>query len=157
MRTALQPGDVGAIVAMHGIVYAEEYGFDTTFEAYVAEPLAAFVRRGSSREHIWVEERDGLVAGCVAIVGAAEDVAQLRWFLVHPSARGRGLGRRLLDEAIAFSRGAGYSRIILWTVAGLDAAQHLYRRAGFERVHAEAARRWGADVVEERHEMSLIR
>lgn len=157
MRTALQPGDVGAIVAMHGLVYAEEYGFDTTFEAYVAGPLAEFVLRGSPRERIWIEERDGGVGGCVAIVEAGPGVAQLRWFLVHPSARGTGLGRRLLDAALAFSRAAGYGRIILWTVAGLGAAQHLYRQAGFVCVEAAPVRRWGVDVIEERHEMSLIR
>jgi GNAT superfamily N-acetyltransferase len=157
MRSVLQPGDFGAIVAMHGRLYAEEYGFDTTFEAYVAEPLAAFVLRASPRERIWVEDRDGRLSGCVAIVAAGDGVAQLRWFLVHPSTRGTGLGRRLLGEAIAFCRDTGYERVILWTVAGLHAAQHLYQQAGFARVHAEPARRWGVDVVEERHEMTLIR
>jgi N-acetylglutamate synthase-like GNAT family acetyltransferase len=157
MRTTLQPGDFGAIVSMHGLLYAREYGFDTTFEAYVAEPLAAFVLRRSPRERIWVEERDGRVAGSVAVVAAAEDVAQLRWFLVDPATRGSGMGRRLLSEAIAFSRQAGYQRMVLWTVAGLQAAQHLYQQAGFECVHAAPERRWGVDVVEERHEMSLIR
>ena len=157
MRTALQPGDVGAIVAMHGRVYALEYGFDTTFEAYVAGPMAEFVLRASPRERIWIEERDGGVAGCVAIVAAEPDVAQLRWFLVHPAARGAGLGRRLLAAAVAFSRDAGYRRLMLWTVAGLPAAQHLYREAGFRLVQSTPLRRWGVDVVEEQHEMSLIR
>jgi GNAT superfamily N-acetyltransferase len=155
MRTALQPGDFGAIVAMHGRLYAAEYGFDTTFEAYVAEPFAAFVLRASPRERIWVEERDGRVAGCVAIVAADARTAQLRWFLVDPSTRGTGLGRRLLEESIAFSRDAGYERMILWTVDGLDAARHLYRRAGFARVEATPARRWGVDLVEEHYAMAL--
>ena len=155
MRSVLQPGDVGAIVAMHGILYAREHGFDATFEAYVAEPLSAFVLRASPRERIWVEERNGRLAGCVAIVSAAEDVAQLRWFLVDPSARGTGLGRRLLADAIAFSRESGYRRIVLWTVAGLAAAQHLYRQAGFTPVEAAPARRWGVDVVEEKHQLDL--
>jgi GNAT superfamily N-acetyltransferase len=157
MRTTLQPGDVGAIVAMHGRVYAEEYGFDATFEAYVAEPLAAFVMRASPRERIWLEDRDGTLAGCVAIVDAGANAAQLRWFLVHPSARGLGLGRRLIAEAVDFCRAAGYARIILWTVAGLHAAQHLYRAHGFSCVEASPQRRWGVDVIEERHELGLIR
>jgi GNAT superfamily N-acetyltransferase len=155
MRTALQPGDFGAIVSMHGRLYASEYGFDTTFEAYVAEPLAAFVLRASPCERIWVEERDGRLVGCVAIVAADARTAQLRWFLVDPSARGTGLGRRLLDAAIAFSRDAGYERIVLWTVGGLEAAQHLYRQAGFERLAATPARRWGVDVIEEQFAMPL--
>ena len=113
------------------------------------------MRRGSPRERIWVEERDGRLAGCVAIVAAESDVAQLRWFLVDPAARGTGLGHRLLEAAVAFSRDAGYSRIILWTVAGLAAAQHLYQQAGFVRTEATPVRRWGVDVVEERHELAL--
>jgi GNAT superfamily N-acetyltransferase len=155
MRTALQPGDFGEIVAMHGRVYAREYGFDTTFEAYVAEPFAAFVRRASPRERIWIEDGDGRIAGCVAIVEADTATAQLRWFLVDPSARGTGLGRRLLEEAIAFSGEAAYNRIILWTVAGLAAAQHLYSHVGFVCVEAAPARRWGVEVIEERHELPL--
>jgi N-acetylglutamate synthase-like GNAT family acetyltransferase len=155
MRTALQPGDVGAVIAMHGVLYAEEYGFDTTFEAYVAEPLAAFVLRASPRERIWVEQRDGRLVGCVAIVAADERTAQLRWLLVHPAARGTGLGRRLLDAAVVFSQDAGYERIILWTLSGLEAALQLYRRAGFVRVETAPARRWDVDVVEEKHELTL--
>jgi GNAT superfamily N-acetyltransferase len=155
MRTTLQPGDMGEIIAMHGRLYAAEYGFDATFEPYVAEPLAAFALRASPRERIWVEERADRLAGCIAIVAAAPDVAQLRWFLVDPRARGSGLGRRLLHEAVAFSRETGYARLVLWTVAGLDAAQHLYAAAGFVRTLAQPVRRWGVDVVEERHEMAL--
>ena len=155
MRTTLQPGDFGSIVAMHGRLYAEEHGFDTTFEAYVAGPFAAFVLRASPRERIWIEDRGGRIAGCVAIVGADEVTAQLRWFLVEPAARGTGLGRRLRDAAIAFSRDAGYRRIVLWTVAGLEAAQHLYRQAGFERTEAAPARRWGVDVLEEQYTLTL--
>ena len=155
MRTALQPGDFGAIVAMHGTLYADEYGFDATFEAYVAGPLAEFVLRASPRERIWVEARGGAVVGCVAIVMAAEGIAQLRWFLVHPSARGTGLGRRLLDAAVSFARAAGYARIVLWTVAGLEAAQHLYQQTGFVCVEAAPVRRWGVDVIEEKHQMAL--
>lgn len=156
MRTALQPGDLGAIVEMHGRVYSAEYGFDATFEAYVAEPLAQFVRRGSPRERIWIEHRNGRLAASVAIVAAEERVAQLRWFLVDRSARGEGLGRRLLASALDFSRDAGYERILLWTVAGLHAAAHLYCEAGFERVEAAPVRRWGVDVIEEKYEMALV-
>ena len=157
MRTGLQPGDLGAIVSMHGRLYAEEYGFDTTFEPYVAEPLSAFARRASPREREWIEKDGEHLAGCVAIVEAAEDVAQLRWFLVHPSARGRGLGRRLLSAAVAFSRDEGYGRIILWTVGGLAASRHLYADAGFVCVESAPVRLWGVDVVEEKHELALDR
>ncbi|HET8650081.1 MAG TPA: GNAT family N-acetyltransferase, partial [Gemmatimonadales bacterium] len=82
--------------------------------------------------------------------------AQLRWFLVDPSARGRGLGRRLLDTAIEFSRAAGYRRIVLWTVSALEAAARLYRAVGFERTEEQPGQRWGSDVIEEKYERSLI-
>jgi GNAT superfamily N-acetyltransferase len=88
-------------------------------------------------------------------VAASPAVAQLRWFLVDPSVRGAGLGKRLLNEAVAFSRTAGYETIVLWTVAALTAAARLYKSVGFERVEAERAKRWGVDVIEERYELSL--
>ena len=99
LRCELRPGDLGAVVSLHGTLYAREHGFDPTFEAYVAGPLAAFALKGSPRERLWLAERgmDGPLLGCVAIVEAEDDprTAQLRWYLVAPQARGAGLGRRL--------------------------------------------------------------
>jgi N-acetylglutamate synthase-like GNAT family acetyltransferase len=155
LRTSLRPGDLGSIVYSHGTVYAREYGFDPTFEAYVAGPLAEFVRSASARERLWIAERDGRIVGCVAIVAAAAQAAQLRWFLVDPGARGMGLGKRLLQEAVAFCRECGYASIILWTVSDLAAAAHLYRSAGFRKVEEKPGRMWGRDVVEERYELGL--
>ncbi len=156
LRTELRPGDLGAVIGLHGTVYADEHGFDHTFEAYVAGPLAEFARGDrSDRQRIWLAERDGRLVGCVAIVTASPTVAQLRWFLVAPSARGAGLGRRLLEEAIAFSEACGYRSIILWTVSSLGAAAHLYHGAGFRRVEEKPGRVWGMDVVEERYELML--
>jgi GNAT superfamily N-acetyltransferase len=151
LRTDIRPGDIGEVVRMHGLLYAREYGFDPTFEAYVAEPLARFVIAASPRERLWIAERGGAVVGCVAIVGAAPDVAQLRWFLVDPTARGRGLGGRLLDEAIAFSAERGYRSIVLWTVSALVAAARLYHSRGFALAERRPGRLWGADVVEEKY------
>jgi len=156
LRHALRPGDVGAIVSMHGLLYAREYDFDSTFEAYVASPLAEFVLRGSPRERLWLAERDGMVVGSIAIVGESEQVGQLRWFLVAPEARGTGLGKRLIQEAIAFSRDARYKCVILWTISALHAAAHLYRSAGFERVESVPGRRWGVNVVEEKYQLTLL-
>jgi GNAT superfamily N-acetyltransferase len=155
LRHQLRPGDVGGIVTLHGLLYAQECGFDTSFEAYVAEPLAQFVTRRSPRERVWVAEREGRMVGCIAIVAERDTVAQLRWFLVAPSSRGGGLGRRLIGEAVAFSRDAGYERMILWTVSGLEAAAHLYRAVGFQRTEALPAVRWGVEVVEEKYELDL--
>jgi GNAT superfamily N-acetyltransferase len=155
LRTRLRAGDVGSVVRMHGVVYAREHGFDPSFEAYVAGPLAAFALRRSARERLWIAERGGRLVGCIAIVAGTSKVAQLRWFLVDPSARGEGLGKRLLRAALAFCRRRGYSSVILWTVRGLVAAAHLYQAAGFRLVSAKRGRRWGVQVVEEKYALGL--
>ena len=155
LRHDVQPGDLGTIVRLHGTLYAEEYGFDPTFEAYVAGPLSEFVRERTDRDRLWIAERAGGFQGCVAIVGASQDEAQLRWFLVVPSARGLGLGTRLLDEAVAFSRRRGYRSLFLWTVDLLEGAARLYRAAGFEKSGEKPGRLWGVDLVEERYALQL--
>ncbi|MBF6023184.1 GNAT family N-acetyltransferase [Lysobacter niastensis] len=156
IRTTLRPGDIGRVVQLHGQLYARERGYDHTFEAYVASPLAQFARNDSVHERIWLAERDDRLVGCIGIVAASPDVAQLRWFLVDPSERGAGLGRQLMDEAIAFSRAQGYRAIVLWTVTGLDAAAHLYRAAGFRKIAENPGHLWGRDIVEEQYELSPI-
>ena len=157
IRTELRPGIIGKVSSLHGTLYEQESGFDVTFEAYVAGPLAEFVLRGSPRERLWIAERDSQVIGCVAIVAASDEVAQLRWFLVDPSARGTGLGKRLLREAIVFCEACGYTSIILWTERSLTAAAHLYEAAGFRKVEEKPGKVWGKDVVEEKYELHLPR
>lgn len=156
LRTDLRPGDLGYIIYLHGVVYAREYGFDHTFEAYVAGPLSEFARAAPARERLWIAEGDGRIVGCIAIVASSPQVAQLRWFLVDPGARGSGVGRKLLAEAIAFSNQSGYEFITLWTVSALNAAAHLYQSFGFRKVEEKPARQWGVDVVEERYELKLL-
>jgi GNAT superfamily N-acetyltransferase len=139
---------------------AAEHGWDATFEAYVARPLSASVLARDPRERIWIADTpQGSAAGCVAILRAevpvASETAQLRWFLVEPEMRGRGLGRLLLAEALAFSRRAGYDRAVLWTVSQLVAAAHLYREAGFQKVQEVPGTRWGAEVVEQQYALEL--
>jgi N-acetylglutamate synthase-like GNAT family acetyltransferase len=155
VRTHLRPGDIGRMVYLHGLIYAREYGFDHTFEAYVAFPLAALVQAGSPRERIWIAERGQRMIGCVAIAAQSETVAQLRWFLVVPAERGQGLGRRLLGQAVEFCKQLKYRSIVLWTVDALTAAAALYREAGFRKVEQIPGRRWGVDVIEERYELHL--
>ena len=155
LRTDLRPGDLGMVVYLHGVIYARERGFDPTFEAYVAGPLSEFVRRGSSRERLWLAEHGGRIVGCIAIVAASPRTAQLRWFLVDPSARGRGLGKRLLGEAVAFSKASGYAEVVLWTESALTAAAALYQAAGFRRTEEKPGCVWGVDLVEEKYELRL--
>jgi GNAT superfamily N-acetyltransferase len=155
LRTELRPGDLGLIVHLHGVTYARERGFDPTFEAYVAGPLADFVRSHSSRERLWLAEQEGRLVGCIAIVAADPQTAQLRWFLVDPAARGGGLGQRLLHEAVSFSRACGYARIILWTESALTVAARLYQAIGFRKTQEKPGRLWGVDLVEEKYELRL--
>jgi len=154
-RTSLRPGDIGAVIELHGRIYAREYGFDHTFEAYVAGPLAEFARSATPRERIWLAERHGEIVGCIAIVASAPEVAQLRWFLVDPSARGLGIGKTLIHEAVAFSKACNYKSVILWTVSVLTAAANLYRSMGFRLVERKPVKQWGVDVIEERYELDL--
>jgi GNAT superfamily N-acetyltransferase len=155
LRTTLKAGDVGTVIHLHGVIHGAECGFDPTFEAYVASPLAEFVKAASPRERLWLAERDSRVVGCVAIVEADAKTAQLRWFLVVPQERGVGLGKRLLNESLTFCRDQGYESVILWTVSSLEAAARLYRAAGFAKVQEKPGRMWGVDVVEEKYALQL--
>lgn len=156
IRTEMVPGDFGEIVRLHGVLYAEEYGLDNTFEAYIAAPLSEFVltkdRRG---QRIWVVEAGEKVAGCIAIVRNTEGVAQLRWFILTSETRGKGLGKRLMDEAVKYSWEAGYRRIILWTFSELETAIALYRRWGFQKTEEKTHHIWGRDLTEEKYELEL--
>jgi N-acetylglutamate synthase-like GNAT family acetyltransferase len=155
LRHDLRPGDLGSIVHLHGTVYARENGFDPTFEAYVAGPLSEFVRSRTDRDRLWIAERGDRIVGCAAVVGTSAKEAQFRWFLVDPSARGAGLGKRLLHEAVAFCHHCGYESVFLWTVSALTAAARLYRSAGFEKAEEHPGKRWGVEVVEEKYVLSL--
>ncbi len=153
LRQEVSPGDLGHLVWLHGTVYAREYGFDPTFEAYVAGPIAEVVRNRSERDRLWIAESGGRIVGCVAIVGAGPSEAQVRWYLVVPEMRGRGLGRALLSEALGFAASSGYEKVFLWTVSALTAAARLYREFGFAKVEERRPERlWGAEVLEERYE-----
>jgi GNAT superfamily N-acetyltransferase len=155
LRHDIRPGDLGAIVYLHGTIYAREYGFDPTFEAYVAGPLSEFVHTRTDRDRLWIAERGDRIIGCIAIVGVSDKEAQLRWYLVDPSARGLGLGMKLLHDALEFCKDRGYESVFLWTVSALAAAAKLYLSAGFERVEEKPGTHWGVDVVEERYVLAL--
>jgi GNAT superfamily N-acetyltransferase len=157
VRHDLRPGDMGQVIALHGVLYAEEFGFDRGFEAYVAETMAEFGRLARpGLDRLWIAERDGRQVGSIAIVGREDGAAQLRWFLVHPDTRGSGLGRRLVADALAFCRAAGYRSVYLWTVNGLDAAARLYVAAGFRKTETKPpALLWGVSLSEERYDLGL--
>lgn len=161
---APQPGDMGWVVARHGAIYAQEYGWDITFEGLVAQIVGQFVERFDARhEACWIAERDGQNVGCVFVVQARDEktgkaergVAQLRLLIVEPGARGLGVGARLVAECERFARNASYQRIQLWTQSNLVAARAIYAKAGYQLVSSERHRSFGADLVGEMWEMAL--
>src|SRR5262245_30971190 len=153
IRHELRPGDLGTIVHLHGVLYAREHGLDSTFEPYVAKPLADFVLSGSGR--LWLAEEEGRIVGSIALVDAGPGMGQLRWFLVVPEARGTGLGRRLLEEALAYARQRKLAHIYLWSFATLTDALRLYERAGFRATERKSSFVWGAERTEVRMDLAL--
>jgi DNA-binding MarR family transcriptional regulator/N-acetylglutamate synthase-like GNAT family acetyltransferase len=145
---ALEPGDYGWVVERHGALYAQEYGWDETFEALVARIVADHIdRHGSKHETAWIAEVDGERAGCVFCVRKDARTAQLRLLLVDPGARGTGIGTRLVDECLRFARRVGYRRMVLWTNDVLRDARRIYDRAGFTLVDEEPHHSYGHDLV----------
>jgi GNAT superfamily N-acetyltransferase len=178
IRPLGEPGDLGWVVMAHGEVYAQEFGWNSSFEALVARIVADY---GASPDHdlaaaaaavarprsAWIAELDGQRAGCVFCVPADDDpadlaadgsdrvTAQLRILLVHPDARGQGLGGRLVDICLAFARAAEYRRIRLWTNHPLVAARRIYLDRGFVLVKEEPHRSFGVELVGQTYELGL--
>ncbi|MEH6571488.1 MAG: GNAT family N-acetyltransferase [Halioglobus sp.] len=155
IRSDLRVGDIGYITYLHGILYAREYNYDHTFEAYVAEPLSQFARRSNPRERIWIVENNSEVLGSIAICESSATEAQLRWFLLSPSLRGEGIGKKLIDLALEFSRSQHYESVSLWTVKGLEAAKALYLSFGFSLEQDIEHEVWGALHTEQKYTKSL--
>ena len=151
-----QLGDLGKIVSRQTIVYALEYGWDETYEPLAAEILGAFVREHDpAKERCWIADRDGEIMGSVFVMRASDTVAKLRLMYVEPTARGIGLGRRLVACCIQFARDAGYQTLTLWTNDVLVPARRIYQSAGFVRVAAEPHRSFGKDLIGETWELAL--
>ena len=152
-----RPGDMGWIVERHAVLYHEQDGWGAAFEALVAQIVKDFLENfDAERERCWIAERGGERVGCVFVVKQSASVAKLRLLIVEPSARGAGLGRRLVDECIAFARAKGYKKLVLWTHAHLLAARSIYRAAGFRKLpKTEVHDTFGPKAVSEFWELKL--
>jgi DNA-binding MarR family transcriptional regulator/GNAT superfamily N-acetyltransferase len=151
-----RPGDMGWVTSAHGALYAQEYGWNITFEALVAKITVEFIETfDSRRERCWIAELEGERVGSVFVVKKSDEVAKLRLLIVDPRARGLKLGTRLVDECLRFAKTAGYSRMTLWTQRTLTAARTIYQHAGFTLVGEEPHHSFGVDLIGETWERDL--
>ena len=152
----LKPGDIGWITHRQGVLYYEEYGWDERFEALCAEILARFVQNfDPKKEKAWVAERNGEIVGAIFCVRKSTTVAQLRLLYVEASARGLGIGTRLVDECLAFARSVGYRKMVLWTNSVLHSARRIYEAKGFHLVKEERHHSFGKNLVGQFWELDL--
>jgi DNA-binding MarR family transcriptional regulator/GNAT superfamily N-acetyltransferase len=151
-----RPGDIGWVISSQAKAYAEEYGWDISYEALVAEICAQFIKNyDASREHCWIAEAGGEPLGSIFLVNGGDDTAKLRLLLVEKKARGLGVGRALVEQCISAAREKGYRKMTLWTQSILVAARGIYQAAGFRRVKEEPHHSFGVDLVGETWELKL--
>ncbi|TMM13001.1 MAG: GNAT family N-acetyltransferase [Actinobacteria bacterium] len=151
------PGDLGWVVMAHGEVYADEFGWNAEMEELVARIVTDYAERHDPlREAAWIAELEGDRVGCVFLVQQDASTAQLRLLLVHPSGRGGGLGRALVDECVGFARRAGYRRMVLWTNHPLVAAREIYLATGFRLTNEAPHHSFGVDLVGQTYELDLM-
>lgn len=150
-------GDIGWVIFRHGVNYSEEYGLNESYEALVANIAADFINNfDPEKERCWIAEIEGERVGSVFLVkGEDQTTARLRMLIVEPKARGLGLGNRLVAECVGFARRVRYEKIELWTLNFLDAARHIYEKAGFRLVKTENIHSFGRDLISETWELFL--
>ncbi|MEW6277465.1 MAG: helix-turn-helix domain-containing GNAT family N-acetyltransferase [Candidatus Eremiobacterota bacterium] len=151
-----RPGELSWVAWRHAVLYGREYGWYEPFEALVTRVVADFLQHPDPRrEHCWIAELDGVPVGSVMLVRQNDEVCKLRLLFLEPSARGQGLGFKLVEQCLSFARGAGYRRMTLWTQEDLKAARRIYRAFGFRRVDRASHTLFGPEVVGETWELDL--
>lgn len=156
-RYQLQPGDVGYLIYLHGHLYARESGYNLEFEAYVCKTFYEFLPTyNPAKDRIFLAIADNQIIGSVAILGSSRHLAQLRWFIIHPDYRGRGLGKQLLEQAMDFCREKHYQKVYLMTTSMQETAIALYKKAGFRKTGEKYLQLWGQQLYEQRYDMDLF-
>jgi len=152
-----QAGDIGYVSYLHGQFYNNEpYKFRRIFEYYVMKGLTEFIYNPDGGE-LWVAEVNGEIAGSIAITKASDTVAQLRWFILNDHYQGRGIGKKLIETALNFSKEQNYQHVFLWTITTLDAARHLYKKYNFRPTEEKINEEWsGKPIIEERWDLDLF-
>ena len=145
IRTDLRVGDLGRLIVIHGEVYDDLPGYGVAFEAYVARTVSEFFIDNQARGCVWLAEKAGVLAGCIAIAERSERRAQLRWLVVRPKFRGTGLGRHLVDASLAYCVDRGFETVFLETTDGLDASMQMYEKRGFTVVRETTEPLWSGD------------
>jgi GNAT superfamily N-acetyltransferase len=156
--TGYLPGAMERIVELHADYYHHDWGFGLFFETKVAKEMSEFLTRfDEARDGFWTVCPNQRVEGGLAIDGikAMTDGAHLRWFILSPDVRGRGIGNRLMEEAISFCKMKDYRKVYLWTFEGLHVARHLYEKFGFRLVEQAEGAQWGKKVTEQKFQLFL--
>lgn len=151
-----KPEDIAYIIKRHREIYDDEYGFGQEFGYYIEKYVREFDgNHDETQENIWIAEMNGKPTGVIALVRATDAAAQLRWFLIEPEMRGKGLGRKLMDRIMDFCNEKNYKHVFLWTVDKLEAARHLYKSYGFNLTEIKENNSWGNNITEERWDLHL--
>ncbi len=155
-RHEINPGDIGYIIYLHGFIYGNESNFSNEFEKYVIKTFYNFLENYSPEyDRIWMAEYNNKIVGCIAIQHQSEEEAQLRWFLLDPSFRGLGIGKKLLTDAVDFCREKKFKNVFLLTTSMQDKALEMYKLAGFELTWSKEVQEWGKVFSEERYDLKL--
>ncbi|HYH62907.1 MAG TPA: GNAT family N-acetyltransferase [Solirubrobacterales bacterium] len=156
LRREVRAGDGDAIVNLHERLYTTEHGMGSAFVDGVRGTVAAAIERGwPDGGGAWLVDRDGELAGCLALTDEGKGLGRLRWVLLHPDLRGQGLGRRMITEAVARARELGMKRLELDTFGALRSAAAIYRSVGFRLASEEETDMWGPPIAYQHYVLDL--
>lgn len=155
IRSELRPGDIGYVIQRHGTLYAEEYNYGISFEAYVAKGLHEFYQSyDPALDRVWIPEHNGKIIGFLSLMHRPANLAQLRYFFLEAGYRGVGLGKKLMDLYMQFLKEAGYGGAYLWTTNEQTDAARLYKHYGFKLTEEKESDAFGKKLIEQRYDFN---